>query len=127
MLQFTVHGAIVRCGSGSNRAVFQPPDRGITIRGGAVGTECDTSPNHFSETFGTCRITNSPCAMRFLQKWHNPCVEVKYLVGDFALDLSSGSAAATPSASEAFLIMGSCLVCTVGDKVTFLTDGQSPG
>ena len=91
MLQFAVHGAIVRCGSGSNRAIFQPPDRGITIRDGLVGTECDTSPSHFSETFGTCRITNSPCTMRFLPKWYAPCTEVKYRVDDLTLDLSSWS------------------------------------
>lgn len=121
---------MVQCGSGSSTTTFSPPDRGITVGNGFIGTECDTLPEHFVGDFGICKITNSPCAMSFLPKWYSPSIGVKYRVDDFvlatALSRTDNLDTAEP-ASEAWLIMKSSLVCTKGDKVVFVTDGQEFG
>ena len=126
MLEFAVHGAIVRCGSGSNTTTFAPPNRGIVIGCGIVGTECDVTPDRFAGTFGEFRITRSPCTMRFLPSWHGACTGVKYRVDKF--DVSTvydvNPALQQDIRAEALLTVNSCLVCSVGDKVTFVNDGQ---
>lgn len=43
--EFVVEGAKMSCDKGSRNAVFKPPaDRRMTILGGRVGIETDTSP-----------------------------------------------------------------------------------
>ena len=129
-LRYVVRGAVVECGSGSQPTRFMPPYRGITIGEGWPGTEYDTLPEHFEGTFGICKITGKPCTMSsFLPKWYYPSERVKYRVDPYEIDLSlpDNEIIKETPAAEALLIMKSVLVCTKGDKVTFVTDGQEFG
>jgi murein DD-endopeptidase MepM/ murein hydrolase activator NlpD len=130
MLEFTVFGAVVMCGSGSRTTIFTPPYRGVSIGNGWPGTEYDTSSEDFRGNFGYCRIIDATCVMSLYDRWFKPSEGVMYRPGlnplraiptlDFALTPNEPS-------PEALLTMSSALVCSKGDKLTFVTDGQHVG
>jgi len=136
-MQFTVFGAIVSCGSGSNTIRFTPPYRGVSIGDGWVGLESDVSPDYFGGTFGTCAKRKDEdckeCDMCLFDKWFCPNTSVLYLprvahVQNSYLDHQNLPALRTVEVdgqAQALLTMNSHLVCSRGDKISFLTSGQN--
>jgi len=124
--EFVVEGAKMSCDKGSRNAVFKPPaDRRMTILGGRVGIETDTSPEkNFEGDFGKCAaMGGKPCIKDFIDTWFLAEPSVSYSSGQ-AAPSNNAPPAVSPKEEGHLLLTSSILVCWRGGHITFSDSGQ---
>ncbi|OUP67369.1 hypothetical protein B5F11_18425 [Anaerotruncus colihominis] len=124
--EFVVEGAKMSCDKGSRNAVFKPPaDRRMTILGGRVGIETDTSPEkNFEGDFGKCAaMSGKPCIKDFIDTWFLAEPSVSYSSGQ-AAPSNNAPPAVSPKEEGHLLLTSSILVCWRGGHITFSDSGQ---